>query len=105
MGAQGEGGGQSGGWGGIALSRLWNERAFGEAGQGLADARDLLVVGEDQKMGGFAGEGLESEDSLLEQGLGGDQFEEVFGLGLSAEGPETLAGASRHDEEEERGHV
>jgi hypothetical protein len=36
--------------------------------------------------------------------LGGDQFEEVFGLGLSAEGPETLAGASRHDEEEERGH-
>ena len=66
--------------------------------------RYLLVVGEDQKMGGFAGEGLESEDSLLEQGLGGDQFEEVFGLGLSAEGPETLAGASRHDEEEERRH-
>ena len=104
MGAQGEGGGQGGGGSGITLGRFGNEGAFREAWQSVANTGDLLVVGEDQKMGGFAGEGLESEDSLLEQGLGGDQFEEVFGLGLSAEGPETLAGASRHDEEEERGH-
>jgi hypothetical protein len=44
--------------GGITLGWLRNQGAFWEAGQGFADAGDLLVVGEDKKMGGFAGEGL-----------------------------------------------
>jgi hypothetical protein len=62
------------------------------------------VVGEDKKMGGFAGEGLYPENSFLEKGFGGDQFEKVFGFCLAAEGPETFATATSHNKEKERGH-
>ena len=50
-------------------------------------------------MGGFADEGLYPENSFLEQGFGGDQFEEVFGFCLATEGPKAFATATGHNEE------
>ena len=68
------------------------------------DARDLFVVGEDKKMGGFAGEGLKPKNSFLKEGFGGDQFKQVLGFCLATEGPKPFAAATSHDEEKERGH-
>ena len=62
------------------------------------------MVGKDKKMGRFAGEGLYPKNSFLEKGFGGDQFKKVFGFCFAAEGPETFATATSHDEEKERGH-
>jgi hypothetical protein len=61
------------------------------------------VIGEDKKMGGFVYEGLYPKNSFLEKGFGGDQFKKVFGFCFAAEGPETFATATSHDEEKERG--
>jgi len=62
------------------------------------------VVGKDKKMGGFVYEGLYPEDSFLEKGFGGDQFEEVFGFGFTTEGPKAFATSTGHNEEKERRH-
>jgi hypothetical protein len=61
------------------------------------------VIGENEKIGGFGGEGLYPQDCFLKQSFGGDEFEKMFGLGFSAQRPEALTTATGHDEEEERG--
>ena len=62
------------------------------------------MIGENEKIGGFGGEGLYPEDGFLKQGFGRDEFEKVFGFGFPAQGPEPFTTATGHDEEQERGH-
>jgi len=64
----------------------------------------LFVIGENEKFGGAGGEGFYAENRFLKQGFGGDEFEEMFGFGFSAQGPESFTATTGHDEEEERGH-
>ena len=61
------------------------------------------MIGKNEKMGGFGGKGLDSENCFLKQSSGRDELEEMFGFCFSAQWPEALPTATGHDEEEERG--
>jgi hypothetical protein len=64
----------------------------------LAHAGNLFVIGENEEVRRLRGEGFYAEDGFLKEGFGGNQFEEVFGFGFAAEGPEAFAAAPGHDE-------